>query len=173
MNENEEKKIYETEFVEGVSKDGEREMDFYRKLRGKIDAYLAKHPNAKFAGYLAAVPDVFYLMVRLVMDTGVPASAKIKLAGAVSYYILPIDIVPDFIPVAGWLDDLVVSVTLLNRALDEIDPAIVDKYWAGEDEVYDFIKSVLDKGDKLVGSRVWNAIKKLLSKTTDKTKKDE
>lgn len=155
-----ENKVYETEVV-GT---GEKEMDFYRKLRAKIDAYLAKHPNVKAAGYLAAVPDIFYLIVRLIADTRVPAAAKLKLTGAVSYFILPVDIVPDFIPVAGWMDDLIVSVTLLNRALDDIDPAIVDEYWAGDVRVYDFIKSVLEKGDKLVGTRVWNAIKKLVTK---------
>ena len=84
------------------------------------------------------------------------------------YFISPIDIVPDFIPVAGWMDDLIVAVTLLNRAMDEIDPAIVDKYWLGEDKVYDFIKNVLDKGDKLVGSRIWNQIKKLFDNKDNK-----
>lgn len=159
---NEEKKVYETEVVDAEA--DRKNMDFYRKLRAKIDAYLAKRPNVKFAGYVAAVPDVFYLLIRLVADTRVPAAAKLKLAGAVSYFVLPIDIVPDFIPVAGWLDDLVVAVILLNRALDEVDPAIVDEYWAGEGRVYDFIKGVLEKGDKLVGTRVWNAIRKLVSK---------
>lgn len=162
MNEHEENQVYETEFVE--SGEAAQKMDYYRSLRKKVDAYLDKHPNVKFAEYLAVVPDVFYLIFRLSLDTSVPASAKLKLAGAIGYFFLPIDIVPDFIPVAGWLDDLVVSVTLLNRALNDIDPAIVDKYWLGEGRVYDFIKSVLDKGDKLVGTRVFNAIKKLIAK---------
>ncbi|MGN1097916.1 MAG: YkvA family protein, partial [Clostridia bacterium] len=85
----------------------------------------------------------------------------------VMYFISPLDLVPDFIPVAGWLDDLVVSVTLLNRALDDIDPAIVDKYWLGEDKIYDFIKGVLDKGDKMVGTKIWNKIKKLFDEKTE------
>ncbi len=162
MSENHEK-IYDTEVID-ENAEGAKEMDYYRKLRAKIDKYLSEHPNIKFAGYVAAIPDVFYLIVRLMLDTRVPASAKVKLTAAVAYSIAPLDIVPDFIPVAGWLDDLIVCVTLLNRSLDEIDPFIVDEHWVGEGKVYDFIKSVLDKGDKMVGSRVWNSIKKLLSK---------
>ena len=156
--------IYETEFVENDSDENAKNMDFYKKLRIRVNTFLAKHPNARFAGFLAAVPDLFYLMVRLMGDKRVPIGAKAKLAGAVSYFVLPIDIVPDFVPMAGLLDDLIVSVTLLNRALDEIDPAVVDEHWMGEGQVYDFIKSVLDKGDKLVGTKAWNAIRRVFGK---------
>ncbi len=153
--------VYETEVIGDDEKSADMEMDFYRKLRMKIDDYLQKHPSIEFAGYLAAVPDVFYLLIRLMMDSSVPASAKVKMGSAVLYYISPLDIIPDFIPVAGWLDDLIVGVTLLNRALDDVDPATVDKYWLGEDKVYDFIKDILNKGDKLVGTKAWNKIKKM------------
>lgn len=156
-----ENSVYETEIIGDEEKKPGMEMDFYRKLRMKVDEYLAKHPHIEFARYMAAVPDVFYLLIRLMMDTQVPPSAKVKLGSAVLYYISPLDLVPDFIPVVGWMDDLVVGVTLLNRALNDIDPAIVDNYWLGEDKVYDFIKSVLDKGDKLVGTKIWNKIKKM------------
>ena len=156
--------VYETEFVENNPDDNAKNMDFYKKLRIRVNSFLAKHPNVRFANYLAAVPDVFYLMIRLAADKRVPIGAKVKLAGAVSYFILPIDIVPDFIPMAGLLDDLVVSVTLLNRALDEIDPAIVDEHWMGEGQVYDFVKGVLDKGDKLVGAKAWNVIRRVFGK---------
>ncbi len=160
--------VFETEVLEDDEQSQSMRMDFYRKLRMKIDDYIEKHPFCKLGKYLAAVPDVFYLMIKLAVDSEVPLSAKAKLGGAVLYFISPIDIVPDFIPVAGWMDDLIVAVTLLNRAMDEIDPAIVDKYWLGEDKVYDFIKNVLDKGDKLVGSKIWNQIKKLFDNKVNK-----
>lgn len=157
-------KVYEAEVIGEEEKREKSQMDFYRKLRTQIDSCLREHPRLEFAKYLAAVPDVFYLLIKLEIDTKVPPKAKIKLAGAVMYFISPIDLVPDFIPVAGWMDDLVVGVTLLNRALDDIDPAIVDGYWLGEDKVYDFIKGVLEKGDKLVGTKIWNKIKKVFDK---------
>ena len=155
--------IYETEVLEDDEQSEDMKMDFYRRLRMKIDDYIAEHPELEVAKYLAAVPDVFYLLVRLTIDSQVPPSAKAKLAGAVMYYVSPLDLVPDFIPVVGWLDDLIVGVTLLNRAIDDIDPAIVDKYWLGEDKIYEFIKDILEKGDKLVGTKIWNKIKKLFA----------
>lgn len=40
-------------------------------------------------------------------DPGTPLGAKMLLAVAVAYIILPFDLVPDFLPVLGWIDDLV------------------------------------------------------------------
>ena len=163
-----ENNIFETEILEDSEQSDSMKMDFYRRLRMKIDDYIAEHPYCKLGKYLAAVPDVFYLLIKLVMDEEVPLGAKAKLGGAVMYFISPIDLVPDFLPVVGWMDDLIVGVTLLNRALDDVDPAIVDRYWLGEDKIYDFIKNVLEKGDKLVGTKIWEKLKKLFeSKSTD------
>ena len=160
--------VFETEVLEDDEQSESMKMDFYRKIRMQIDEYIEQHPGYEFGKYLAAVPDVFYLLVRLVMDGEVPAKAKIKLAGAVAYYLAPLDLIPDFIPAVGFLDDLIVAVMLLNRAIDDIDPAIVDKYWLGEDKIYNFIKDVLEKGDKLVGSKIWNKIKALYNKAQSK-----
>lgn len=156
-----ENNIFEGEVLDDGERSESMRMDFYRRLRMKIDDYIEKHPACGLGKYLAAVPDVFYLLIRLAVDSEVPVGAKAKLGGAVMYFISPIDLVPDFIPVVGWMDDLIVGVTLLNRALNDIDPAIVDKYWLGEDKIYDFIKNVLDKGDKLVGTKIWEKLKKL------------
>ncbi len=158
--------IFEGEILEEDERSDGMRMDFYRRMRMKIDEYIENHPAFAAGKYLAAVPDVFYLLIKLAVDSGVPLSAKAKLGGAVMYFISPIDLIPDFIPAVGWMDDLIVGVTLLNRALDDIDPAIVDKYWLGEDKIYDFIKNVLDKGDKLVGTKIWNKIKKLFESKT-------
>ncbi len=154
-------KIFDTEVLEDDEQSQNMRMDFYRRLRMKIDDYIEKHPACGMGKYLAAVPDVFYLLIKLVADPDVPVSAKAKLGGAMLYFISPLDLVPDFLPVVGWMDDLIVGVTLLNRAIDDVDPAIVDNYWLGEDKIYDFIKNVIDKGDKLVGTKIWNKLKKL------------
>lgn len=163
----EENEIFEGEVLEEDEQNESMRMDFYRKLRMRIDEYIEKHPACALGKYLAAVPDVFYLLIRLAVDPDVPVGAKAKLGGAVLYFISPLDLVPDFLPVVGWMDDLIVGVTLLNRSLDDIDPAIVDKYWLGEDKIYDFIKNVLAKGDKLVGTPIWNKLKKLFDGKTN------
>jgi uncharacterized membrane protein YkvA (DUF1232 family) len=50
---------------------------------------------------------------------GVSKGTRALLAGGLAYLALPIDLVPDFIPVAGWLDDAAVLGWIFTRCADE------------------------------------------------------
>ena len=63
------------------------------------------------------VPDCLVLFRRLVGDPRVPRRKKIVLAALVPYLAMPIDLVPDFIPVAGYLDDAVLVALVLRYVL--------------------------------------------------------
>jgi uncharacterized membrane protein YkvA (DUF1232 family) len=77
-----------------------------------------RHGNARaLAGF---IPDCLLLMRRLLADPRVPRRRKLLLLGLVGYLALPFDLVPDFIPVAGQLDDVIV-VGLLLRAFVRAD----------------------------------------------------
>ncbi len=52
----------------------------------------------------------------IVRDVRTPASAKLATIAAVLYVISPIDLVPDFIPILGWLDDGLIAILLLKLA---------------------------------------------------------
>jgi uncharacterized membrane protein YkvA (DUF1232 family) len=54
------------------------------------------------------IPDCIVLMTRLARDPRVPPHRKLLLLGLVGYLASPLDLVPDFIPVAGQLDDAIV-----------------------------------------------------------------
>ena len=58
-------------------------------------------------------------------DPRVPRSAKWLAAAAVAYAVSPIDLIPDFIPVIGHLDDLLIVPTLAWLALRQIDPSLL------------------------------------------------
>lgn len=58
-------------------------------------------------------------------DPRVPRRAKWLAAAAVAYLASPIDLIPDFIPVLGQLDDLVIVPGLMWLALRSIDPALL------------------------------------------------
>ena len=67
-------------------------------------------------------------MLRLAAsDPRVPRSAKWLAAAAVAYALSPIDLIPDFIPVIGHLDDLVIVPALAWLALRQIDPKLLDE----------------------------------------------
>ena len=58
-------------------------------------------------------------------DPRVPRSAKWLAAAAIAYAVSPIDLIPDFIPVIGHLDDLLIVPALAWLALRQIDPGVL------------------------------------------------
>jgi uncharacterized membrane protein YkvA (DUF1232 family) len=64
---------------------------------------------------------------RLILgDPGTPRAAKWLLGAAIAYAISPIDLIPDFIPVLGYLDDVVIVPALIMLALKLVPQEVVD-----------------------------------------------
>ena len=74
------------------------------------------------------IPDCLVLFQRLVRDPRIPRLRKLPLLVALVYLAIPIDLVPDFIPVAGQLDDAIV-VALALRVLARRE--LLEEHWPG------------------------------------------
>lgn len=77
------------------------------------------------------VPDCIVLVKRLVGDPRVPRRHKLLLGVLVGYLALPFDLVPDFIPVAGQVDDAVVVILALRAVLRGSGAELVREHWPG------------------------------------------
>jgi uncharacterized membrane protein YkvA (DUF1232 family) len=80
---------------------------------------------------LRALPDVVRLVSRLAGDPVLPRPAKLALAAAVVYLMSPIDLIPDFVPFLGYLDDALLAAVVLDGILNFVDRAVVLRYWPG------------------------------------------
>jgi uncharacterized membrane protein YkvA (DUF1232 family) len=80
------------------------------------------------AGFL---PDCAVLLRRLSADSRIPRGRRTLLLGALAYLAMPIDLVPDFVPVAGQLDDALVVAFVLRSVVRSAGPAIVEEHWPG------------------------------------------
>ena len=80
---------------------------------------------------LAFVPDCVVLCRRLLADPRVPRRAKVALALLVAYLALPFDLVPDFIPVAGQLDDALLVALALRYLVRRAGRETVTELWPG------------------------------------------
>lgn len=143
-----------------------KEMDFYGKLRTRIVNWLETETGRKnkWAEYLLLVPDFFYLLIKLATDETVPSNEKAKLILAIAYFISPIDLMPEaLLGPLGFLDDLALSAFVLNGIINKVSPDIVQKYWVGDGDVLIQIKSVIAKADQMIGSGLWEKIKKVVS----------
>lgn len=77
------------------------------------------------------VPDCVVLVRRLLGDPRIPRADRLALGVLLLYLVSPIDLVPDFIPVAGQLDDAILLALALRRLLRSAGPEIVVAHWPG------------------------------------------
>lgn len=80
------------------------------------------------------VPDCIVLFRRLLADPRVPRRKKLILAALIPYLVLPFDLVPDFIPIAGYLDDAVLVALVLRHVLRGSDQGLIEAHWPGPQE---------------------------------------
>ena len=79
------------------------------------------------------VPDCAVLFGRLLRDPRVPRRSKALVAALIPYLALPFDLIPDFVPVAGQLDDAILVVFVLRRVVRRTGPEVVRELWPGPD----------------------------------------
>ena len=92
-------------------------------------ALAGRGPDARALARL--VPDCLVLARGLLGDREVPARCKLALAALVVYLASPIDLVPDFIPVVGLLDDAILVALTLRWIVREAGPDRVGRHWRG------------------------------------------
>ena len=79
------------------------------------------------------VPDCAVLFTRLARDPAVPRRRRLALVAVAAYLASPIDLVPDFIPVAGQADDALLVALVLRWLVRGAGPALIERHWPGPD----------------------------------------
>src|SRR5438094_8067274 len=85
------------------------------------------------------IPDCAVLIGRLLRDGRVPRRHKLLLAALLAYLALPFDLVPDFIPVVGQIDDVLVTVLVLRAFLKANGEESVRARWPGPQQSLDLV----------------------------------
>jgi len=83
---------------------------------------------------LRLLPDVLRLVRRLAADRTLPRGVRIRLALLVAYLAMPIDLVPDFVPVLGYADDAIIVIAVLRGVVRRAGPAALRRHWPGAEE---------------------------------------
>ena len=80
---------------------------------------------------LRLLPDLVRLVRRLAADRDLPRGVRVRLWLLLAYLLMPIDLVPDFVPVVGYADDVIVVVWALRSVVRAAGPDALDRHWSG------------------------------------------
>jgi uncharacterized membrane protein YkvA (DUF1232 family) len=85
------------------------------------------------------LPDCIVLLKRLLRDDRVPRRAKVVLGLLVLYLVMPLDLVPDFIPVAGQLDDAVLVAAAIANVARRAGRGVIEELWPGSERALNVV----------------------------------
>jgi uncharacterized membrane protein YkvA (DUF1232 family) len=84
--------------------------------------------------YVKQLPHYLRLLGGLVTDKRVSLLDKLIVAGAIAYIVMPIDLIPDFIPFFGEIDDLYILILALQRLIANAGRPVLLAHWGGDPE---------------------------------------
>jgi uncharacterized membrane protein YkvA (DUF1232 family) len=80
---------------------------------------------------LRMLPDLIRLLKRLAADPALPRGVRIRLWLLLAYLLLPVDLIPDFIPVIGYADDAIIVALALRSVIRRAGPQAIEHHWPG------------------------------------------
>jgi uncharacterized membrane protein YkvA (DUF1232 family) len=103
-----------------------------------LAALLAARPKGNQLGEaLRLLPDLLRLLRRLAADPNVPRAARVRLMLLLGYLAIPLDLVPDFVPVLGYADDAIIVSLVLRSVVRRAGAPLVRRHWPGTDDGLD------------------------------------
>lgn len=107
------------------------------------------------------IPNLVKLLARLIRDSRVPRRSKIIVGAALAYVVSPVDLVPEFIPVVGLADDILLLAFSVNHLVTVAGEEVVLEHWDGPRDLLDLVRSVLEVTSDFVPARVRRLILRL------------
>ena len=105
--------------------------------------WLLRPRDVRLADLVSVVPDVLRLVRDLVTDRAVPRRARVALVGLLVWLVSPIDLIPEFIPVLGPLDDVVVTVLVLRYVRRAMGIDALRARWQGTEDGFALLTSIV------------------------------
>ena len=96
-----------------------------------VALWLSKPDEARLKDLLRLLPDLLRLTGRLARDGSLPRGVRVRLWFLLGYLALPIDLVPDFVPILGYADDAVVVALVLRSVVRRAGPDVLERHWPG------------------------------------------
>jgi uncharacterized membrane protein YkvA (DUF1232 family) len=91
------------------------------------------------------VPNLFKLVFRLLKDGEVPRLDKVLFGAVLVYMLTPVDLIPDFLGVFGWVDDFYLLGLALSRLVGSAGPELLLRHWDGDPKNLGYLVEAVDE----------------------------
>lgn len=104
----------------------------YAALLVLLALYARRHPETVgMKDALRLLPDLVTLLRRLVADRTLHRGIRVRLVLLLGYLLMPIDLVPDFLPVIGYADDVIIVALVLRSVIRRAGNEPLERHWPG------------------------------------------
>lgn len=101
-------------------------------------------------GMVRQIPHFLRLLWGLARDPRVSVADKAIVVAAIAYAALPEDLIPDWVPGLGEVEDVLLVALALSRLLANADPEVIEDWWDGDEETLDAVLELLDGATQVV-----------------------
>ena len=136
--------------------------DVYTHGREKVVEKIPEKAR-EYSDIIMFLPDIVALVARLFKDKRVPTKTKAILAVSLGYTVIPIDILPDKIPVLGKIDDVAIILFALNRMIEDIPMEIILENWQGNRELVMVLTSAVEYLSNFTGAKNLNRVYEVIN----------
>jgi len=108
---------------------------------------------------LLFIPNLLWLLFGLLRDERVSRADKAILAGTILYVISPLDIIPDFIPFIGQVDDAYLIAISLIRLMNRTNGEVFREHWRGSIDLKDLVTSISTAAEYFLPRKIKNVLR--------------
>ncbi len=112
----------------------------------------------RICSYIALLPQFLGLLLNLLRDSRVSSTDKAILGATVAYMLNPVDLVPDWIPFVGLVDDVYLVALALLRLVLRVDEKVLKDNWRGRDDLIPLLRKVADGAVAFLPARIRRSI---------------
>ena len=120
----------------------------------KVKRSEKREARGRMSNFLMFLPNMVRLLGRLLKDARVPTAEKALFVGAIVYFVMPVDLIPDIFPFIGQVDDIYVIALTLLRLVNRTDTSVVREHWAGGGDIVALADSIAGIAPMLLPRRV-------------------
>lgn len=139
----------------------------YDRLRQRIEEWAKRKMPKRLQAvwpWVMLLPDLFAMMVRLLRHPAVRSEVKIKVGAVLTYILLPADLMPDFMPVVGLTDDVLLAFYAVRWLVTEAPLDLIAEVWPGHRQGLEVVDRGLRALEGLLNSQATAYLRRLLNR---------